>query len=146
MNHLIKNIQTVGKVLSIILLVFLIICLAATGYDIYSLMNGTTGEEIANIWGEIFGNLVIAGMLFLAWFSQKHTVYLMIISLLMLTYTIIVSPVEMLLTEILAVFRLMRRCNMAIILRLDLALLYYSKAGDYWNTYLYSLQAHSSKK
>ncbi len=114
MNHLIKNIQTVGKVLSIILLVFLIICLAATGYDIYSLMNGTTGEEIANIWGEIFGNLVIAGMLFLAWlvfrnisrdytpFSQKHTVYLMIISLLMLTYTIIVSPVEMLLTEILA--------------------------------------------
>jgi len=114
MEHLIKNIQTVGKVLSIILLVFLIICLAATGYDIYSLMNGPTGEEIAHIWGEIFGNLVIAGMLFLAWlvfrnisrdytpFSPKHTVYLMIISLLMLTYTIIVPPVEMLLTEILA--------------------------------------------
>ena len=54
MNHLIKNIQTVGKVLSIILLVFLIICLAATGYDIYSLMNGTTGEEIANIWVVLF--------------------------------------------------------------------------------------------
>ncbi len=114
MEHLIKNIHTVGKVLSIILLVFLIICLAATGYDIYSLTNGPTGEEIAHIWGQIFGNLVIAGMLFLAWmvfrnisrdytpFSPKHTVYLMVISLLMLNYTIIVPPVEMLLTEILA--------------------------------------------
>ena len=53
-------------------------------------------------------------MLFLAWmmlrniyrdytpFTPKHTLYLKFISLLMLTYTIIVPPVEMLLTEILA--------------------------------------------
>lgn len=114
MKLLIENIQTVGRVLSIILLIFLIICLAATGYDIYSLMSGPTGEEIAHICGQLLGNLVIAGMLFLAWlvfrnisrdytpFTPKHTLYLKFISLLMLTYTIIVPPVEMLLTEILA--------------------------------------------
>ena len=114
MNILIRNIQTAGKVLSIILLVFLIICLVATGFDIYSLMNGPTGEEIAHTCGEILGNLFVIGMLFLAWmifrniqrdytpFSPKHTLYLKFISLMMLAFTIIVPPVELLLLEILA--------------------------------------------
>lgn len=114
MNILIQNIQTAGRILSIILLVLLILCLVATGFDIYSLMSGPTGEETARTAGEILGNLIIAGMLFLAvmmfrniWrdytpFSPKHTLYLKFISLLMLAFTIIVPPVELLLLEILA--------------------------------------------
>ena len=114
MNILNKNIQRAGKILSIILLVLFILCLVSTGFDIFSLMNGHTGEEIAHFSGEILGNLFVAGMLFFAWmmfwhigreytpFSPKHTLYLRLISLLMLAYTIIVPPVEMLMTEILA--------------------------------------------